>query len=162
MSGLVADAGILIEKARVEAQHHSFSYNEPMKPRSIAQAVADVVIGFGKGKDMPSRPFGVALLMAGVDEEGPQLYHVGPAGSYTEWTAKAIGSGAEGAQNSLQEEYNKDISLDEALKLSVKILKNVMEEKIAAKNVEIATVTQEHGYKVMNNEDLARLIETIA
>jgi hypothetical protein len=37
------------------------------------------------------RPFGVSLLMAGYDENGPQLYQVDPSGSYFAWKASAIG-----------------------------------------------------------------------
>ncbi|KAH9256920.1 hypothetical protein BASA81_004741 [Batrachochytrium salamandrivorans] len=161
MSGLVADARILIDKARVEAQSHTFAHNETIKVRSIAQQMSDTAMGFGKGDDMPSRPFGVALLLAGVDEEGPQLYHVGPSGSWTQWEAKAIGSGEEGAQAALLEEYKKNLTLDEALKVAMKILKQVMEEKIDDKNVEAATVTKEHGYQVLSKEKVATVIASL-
>ena len=53
------------------------------------------------------RPFGVAILFAGVDEKGPQLFHMDPSGTYVQYDAKAIGSGSEGAQQSLQELYHK-------------------------------------------------------
>ena len=51
------------------------------------------------------RPFGVAILFAGLDDNGPQLYHMDPSGTYLQFDAKAIGSGSEGAQQSLQEVY---------------------------------------------------------
>ena len=54
-----------------------------------------------------SRPFGVALLIAGYDEGGPQLYHAEPSGTFYRYDAKAIGSGSEGAQAELQNEYHK-------------------------------------------------------
>ncbi len=57
--------------------------------------------------DVQSRPFGVALLVAGVDEKGPVLYHTDPSGTFTRYEAKAIGAGSEGAQTYLQEHYNK-------------------------------------------------------
>lgn len=53
------------------------------------------------------RPFGVAILFAGIDEKGPQLFHMDPSGTYVQYDAKAIGSGSEGAQQSLQEMYHK-------------------------------------------------------
>ena len=53
------------------------------------------------------RPFGVAILFAGIDEKGPQLFHMDPSGTYVQYDAKAIGSGSEGAQQSLQEAYHK-------------------------------------------------------
>jgi 20S proteasome alpha/beta subunit len=31
------------------------------------------------------RPFGVSLLLAGFDDNGPQLYQIDPSGSYFAW-----------------------------------------------------------------------------
>lgn len=67
----------MIEHARVEAQNHSFHYNEPLRVESCTQAICDLALRFGEGADgeesIMSRPFGVALLIAGYDEDGPQL-----------------------------------------------------------------------------------------
>ena len=123
--------------------------------------MSDTAMGFGKGEDVPSRPFGVALILGGVDEEGPQLYHVGPSGSYTQWEAKAIGSGEEGAQSALLEEYKKNMPMDEAIRLAVKVLKQVMEEKIDEKNVEVATVTKEFGFRLVDKETIAATIASL-
>ena len=37
------------------------------------------------------RPFGVSLMMAGYDDNGPQLYQIDPSGTYFAWKASAIG-----------------------------------------------------------------------
>ena len=76
MSGIVGDARILVDHARVEAQNHRFNYNEPMTIEQITEAVSDLAINFGEGyegsKRKPmARPYGVALLIAGVDDKGP-------------------------------------------------------------------------------------------
>jgi 20S proteasome subunit alpha 5 len=77
MSGLTADARTMIDHARVTAQNHSFTYDEKIKVESVAQAVCDLALRFGESvhdeEAMMSRPFGVALLIAGIDELGPQL-----------------------------------------------------------------------------------------
>lgn len=44
----------------------------------------------------------MALLVAGIDENGPQLYHTDPSGTFIQFEAKAIGGGSEGAQTTLQ------------------------------------------------------------
>jgi 20S proteasome subunit alpha 5 len=38
-----------------------------------------------------SRPYGVALLIAGIDENGPSLYQTDPSGTMIEYQAKGIG-----------------------------------------------------------------------
>ena len=65
------------------------------------------------------RPFGVALLIAGFDEDGPQLYQVGclklftaqpvifvskvdPSGAYFGWRASAIGKNSTNAKTFLE------------------------------------------------------------
>ncbi|XP_055308649.1 proteasome subunit alpha type-5-like [Sitodiplosis mosellana] len=69
-SGLMADARTLIDRARVECQNHWFVYNERMSVESCAQAVSTLAIQFGDSADggsAMSRPFGVAILFAGVE-----------------------------------------------------------------------------------------------
>ena len=50
-----------------------------------------------------ARPYGVALLIAGVDLLGPSLFTTDPSGTLIKYKAKAIGSAAEGAQNLIRE-----------------------------------------------------------
>jgi 20S proteasome subunit alpha 5 len=125
MSGLTSDAHTLIERARVDAQNHFFTYNESMKIKSIAQSVCDLALQFGEAKDendakgKMSRPFGVALLFAGVDADGPQLISTDPSGTFVEYKAKAVGGGAEGAQRNLEETFEDTLSLDAAEDLAL-------------------------------------------
>jgi 20S proteasome subunit alpha 5 len=127
MSGLAADARTLVDHARVATQQHWFTYDEPIKVEGCVQSVCDLALGFGHGETRAmARPFGVALLIAGVDDsDGPCLYHTDPSGTHTRYAAKAIGAGSEGAQATLQEQYNKSMELHEAKKLALEVLKQV-------------------------------------
>ncbi|KAG9127325.1 proteasome component pup2 [Ceratobasidium sp. 392] len=142
MSGLTADARTMIDHARLTSQNHAFTYNEQIKVESVTQAVCDLALRFGESMDnedaMMSRPFGVALLIAGIDELGPQLYHTDPSGTFVRYEAKAIGSGSEAAQSELQDKFHQQMTLVEAQNLTLKILKQVMEEKLDHHNVQIA------------------------
>ncbi|KAG5183929.1 proteasome subunit alpha [Tribonema minus] len=162
MSGLIADARTLVDHARVEAQNHTFTYDEPMRVEALTQAVCDVALSFGEdggGKKM-SRPFGVALLIAGFDDQGPQLFFSDPSGMFTRYKAKAIGSGSEGAQTNLQESFSENFTLLEAEALAVQTLKQVMEEKISKDNVEVASVTKD-GYTVYDAAMLQTIIDRL-
>ncbi|KAK2733758.1 proteasome component pup2 [Myotisia sp. PD_48] len=165
MSGLQADARSMVEHARVESQNHRFHYSEPLKVESCTQAICDLALRFGEGADgeesVMSRPFGVALLIAGYDENGPQLYHAEPSGTFYRYDAKAIGSGSEGAQAELQNEYHRSLTLVEAETLVLKTLKQVMEEKLDAKNVQLASVTKDKGFKIYNEEEMGRVVSTL-
>ena len=161
MSGLSADARLLVDHARVEAQNHTFTYDEPMRTESLTQALCDLALGFGEtGGDRDkrmSRPYGVALLLAGCDEDGPQLFHSDPSGTYTKYKAKAIGSGSEGAQTSLEESFHDALTLAEAETLALSTLKEVMEEKLDHTNVEMASVTTS-GFRSYEKADIDRVI----
>nr|XP_016498292.1 PREDICTED: proteasome subunit alpha type-5-like [Nicotiana tabacum] len=68
-------------------------------------------------------------------------YYTDPSGTFWQCNAKAIGSGSEGADSSLQEQFNKDLTLKEAETIALSILKQVMEEKVTPNNVDIARVS---------------------
>jgi 20S proteasome subunit alpha 5 len=167
LSGLTADARTMIDHARVETQSHRFNYDEPMGIEACVQAVCDLALRFGenrKGKEeQMSRPFGVALLVAGIDENGPQLYHTDPSGTFIQFEAKAIGGGSEGAQTNLQDKYNKSLTLKEAEKLALSTLKQVMEEQVTSQNIEIGAVTtHDKRFRLYNKDELEAIITSLA
>jgi len=167
MSGLVADARTLVDHARVEAQNHTFTYDEPIGVEALTQGVCDLALAFGEGQDgdqekRMSRPFGVALLIAGYDDlDGPQLFVSDPAGTYVRYQAKAIGAGSEGAQSQLEEAYSESMTLEEAEELVLSTLKQVMEEKINTENVELARVTPEKGFHLATLEEVGAVLSRL-
>ncbi|ANZ76381.1 BA75_03387T0 [Komagataella pastoris] len=166
MSGLTADARSMIDHARVSSLTHDLYYDEPVGVESLTQSVCDLALRFGEGasgeKRLMSRPFGVALLVAGFDDQkGPQLYHAEPSGTFYRYDAKAIGSGSEGAQQELQNEYHSSLTLKDAELLTLKILKQVMEEKLDSKNAQLAIVTKEKGFQIYDDEATSELIKNL-
>jgi len=170
MSGLTADARTLIDHARVEAQAHWFTYNELMPVESNVHSISDLALEFSEEgkkdnkKARMSRPFGVALLVAGIDPvDGPQLWNTEPSGTYTKYQACAIGSAQEGATNLLQEQYNKEMSLADAEIMALTTLRQVMEEKLTKINIEVAVVKKEANpkdvkFKLYSVEELETII----
>lgn len=167
MSGLTADARSMVEHARVSAVSHNLYFDEPMAIESLTQSVCDLALRFGEGASgeeerLMSRPFGVALLIGGFDKlKGYQLYHAEPSGTFYRYKAKAIGSGSEGAQSELQNVYRSDMTLAEAEKVVLKILKQVMEEKLDSTNAQLCTITKENGYKVFTEDETKTIVDTI-
>ncbi len=51
VSGLMADSRTMVDRARVEAQNHWFTYDEKMSVESVAQAVSNLAIQFGDSDD---------------------------------------------------------------------------------------------------------------
>ncbi len=165
VSGLTADARMLVEHARVEGQNHRFVYNEPMRVESLTQAVCDLALRFGENgaseKAILSRPFGVALLLAGVDDSGPHLFFADPSGTFMAYAAKAIGSATEVAQAQLQDDFKHDMNIDDATLLAIKVLKQVMEDALDANNAQVAVITKDRGYCVLSQDELTALISRV-
>ena len=126
-----------------------------------------MALGFGEGSDgdskkRMSRPFGVALLLAGYDKmDGPQLFFSDPSGTFLRYKAKAIGAGSEGAQSNLEESYSETMTLEEAEDLALSTLKQVMEEKISTDNVELARATGDKGFHIATPEEVAVILERL-
>eukprot|EP01026_Neomeris_dumetosa_P036605 TRINITY_DN2956_c0_g1_i4.p1 TRINITY_DN2956_c0_g1~~TRINITY_DN2956_c0_g1_i4.p1 ORF type:complete len:239 (+),score=36.25 TRINITY_DN2956_c0_g1_i4:141-857(+) len=158
-SGLTADARTLIDHARVEAQSHTFTYNEPMPIESITRSLCDLSLRFGEDgeENRMSRPFGVAMLVAGWDDDGPTMFHADPSGTYLKFQAKAIGQGSEGANQTIKDRYNKDMTLKEAESLALSILKQVMEDKLTSINVDVVSIAP--TYHLYSEEEIQLILD---
>jgi 20S proteasome subunit alpha 5 len=50
------------------------------------------------------------------------------------------------------------MTLEQAEVLTLKTLKQVMEEKLDSKNVQLASVTKAGGFKIYNDEEMAAVV----
>ena len=107
-AGLIADSRTLVERAQIEAQNFWFTYNRKIRVEDVTQSVANLALQFGDDdvKASMSRPFGVAMLFAGVDQEGAKLFHLDPSGTFIDCKAKSIGAASDGAEQNLKEQYH--------------------------------------------------------
>jgi len=168
-SGLQADGRTLVDYARAQAQNYWFTYDEGMPIKSITRSVADYMMSFAgtdedddENDNKMSRPFGVAILLAGVDENGPSLYVIDPSGTIVRYLAVAVGAGGESATTVLQDRYAKSMTLREAEDLAIDILRQVMEAKIDDKNVEMAVISNDtKKYRIYNEENIKTIINRL-
>jgi 20S proteasome subunit alpha 5 len=56
---------------------------------------------------------------------------------------------------------DQNMTLSEACTLSLKLVKQVMEDKLSSTNVEIATVTKEHGYQILTASQLQTVMDSL-
>ena len=148
-AGLVADARVLVERARVEAQTYRYTYGEPIDVDVLVKSICDLKQVYTQHGGV--RPFGTALLIAGVDAKGCRLFETDPSGALTEHKATAIGEGRQEALDVFEEEYREDMSLDEAVELAVKALYEASREETTVENLEIAVVDKD-GFRKLERE----------
>lgn len=137
-SGLVADARALVDRARVEAQMNRVSYDEAIPVDTLTKRICDYkqsYTQYGGG-----RPFGTALLVAGVDAAGPRLFETDPSGALIEYRASAVGSGRAQALETLEANFKEGMSTDAAIQLGIKALHAATENKLNVEALEAAIV----------------------
>ncbi len=143
LSGFIADGRVLIETARVYAQIYRMTYEEPIDVMGIVKDLSDRMQVFTQYGGV--RPFGVALLIGGIDEKGPHLFELDPSSAFYSWKAQAIGRGAEEALKLLRKKWKDGMSEDEAVKLALKALKSG-EKDANVEEIELAVITDKKGY----------------
>eukprot|EP01094_Clydonella_sp_ATCC50884_P006118 TRINITY_DN1514_c0_g1_i2.p1 TRINITY_DN1514_c0_g1~~TRINITY_DN1514_c0_g1_i2.p1 ORF type:complete len:128 (+),score=39.89 TRINITY_DN1514_c0_g1_i2:455-838(+) len=107
------------------------------------------------------RPFGVSLLVAGFDDNGPHLYQVDPSGSYWAWKASAIGKNATSAKTFLEKRYQEDIGLSDAMLTAGLALKKGFDGEMTEDNIEVGVIDQNSNFRLLSAADKRDLLQTI-
>eukprot|EP01006_Ploeotia_vitrea_P005201 TRINITY_DN1165_c0_g1_i1.p1 TRINITY_DN1165_c0_g1~~TRINITY_DN1165_c0_g1_i1.p1 ORF type:complete len:257 (+),score=12.26 TRINITY_DN1165_c0_g1_i1:87-857(+) len=158
-AGFTADARVLIEKARVEAQSYRLSCEDAPSVEYIARFIAKTQQGYTQRGGV--RPFGVSSMIAGFTDNGkPQLYLTDPGGTYSAWKACAIGGRNEKAvKEYLEKNWVNTLSEVEAKKLVIKSLLEVVDS--GSKHMEIAIIKNNSKLEMMKDDDLQEMINEI-
>ncbi|MEE8357949.1 MAG: archaeal proteasome endopeptidase complex subunit alpha [Candidatus Hydrothermarchaeales archaeon] len=157
--GLVADARVIIDRARVEAQSNMITYNEPIDVEILVKKLCDFKQLYTQHGGV--RPFGISLLIAGVNDE-PRLFETDPSGALIEFKATAIGSGRSTAMEIFEEKYKEDSSKDEAIGLLLEVLKEVTDGKLSEKTVEMAEIDgKTKQYRKYSSEEIGKYVSSM-
>ena len=140
-AGHVADAHTLVEYAREQAQVNQLRYGESIDVEPLTKAVTDHIQEFTQSGG--ARPFGVALLVGGVDDGTARLYETDPSGTPYEWKATAIGGESDDVRDYLEEHYHEDADLTAGIDLALRALASVHDGALAPEAVGVATVDTE-------------------
>jgi len=137
-AGYIPDARSQVDNARFFSQSNRMIYDEPIEVESVAKHLADQCQQFTQYAGV--RPFGVALIIAGIDKSGSSVFLTDPSGTYISYDAVAIGSGSDQVTEYLEKYYKKDMSLEEAAELAIESIYLVSEEKEGTKHVKMAQI----------------------
>jgi proteasome alpha subunit len=137
-AGYIPDARSQADNARFFAQSNRIVYDEPVDVESVAKHLADQCQQFTQFGG--ARPFGVALIIAGVDSSGNSLYLTDPSGTYIAYDAVAIGAGSEQANDFLEKNYKPDMSLEDASSLATACIYIASEQKEGIDHIRMSQV----------------------
>ena len=155
-AGHVADARQLIDFARRQAQVNRLRFGEAMGVETLTKTVTDFIQRYTQVGG--ARPFGVALVVGGIENGEPRLFETDPSGTPYEWEALAIGESRDDIQDYFEEHYEPDLSLEEGIELALRALASVSDDGLEAAGLGLATIDagteQYHQYSLAELDDV--------
>ncbi|KAM0479889.1 hypothetical protein ACHAPX_004467 [Trichoderma viride] len=147
IAGLTSDARVLSNFMKQQCLGHRLTYGRPMPiPTLVGQIGEKAQINtqvYGK------RPYGIGLLVAGVDENGPHLFEFQPSGMTEEMVAFAIGARSQMARTYLERNIESfaDCSKEELVKHGLRALKEslVQDKELTVENTSVGLVGLKEG-----------------
>jgi len=126
-AGYIPDARVLVDNARFFSQSNKLTYDETVEVETVAKHLADQSHQFTQYSGV--RPFGVALIIGGVDRKGSKIFVTDPSGTYVSYAAVAIGGNSEEVTDFLEKNYNDNMSLEDMASLAIASINLKSDEK---------------------------------
>ncbi len=152
-AGHVADARQLIDFARRNAQINQLRYGEPIGVETLTKAVTDHIQQYTQVGG--ARPFGVALIIGGIEDGEPRLYETDPSGTPYEWQALAVGADRGEIEDYLESHYDTAMGLDEGVGLALEALASVNDGRLRPEGIGLATIdAAEAQFRELSDDEI--------
>tara|TARA_Y100000310_G_C20674425_1_gene812126 strand:- start:2234 stop:2917 length:684 start_codon:yes stop_codon:yes gene_type:complete len=153
-AGLVGDARRIIGNARQKAQENRMYYEESIQIETLVKEVSNVKQVFTQYGGM--RPFGVSLIIGGVDNTGKRLFETEPSGALAEYHAIAVGKNRNKAMELFEKDWKENLSKEAAVKLLLKALEHGLDEKekFDVNKLQFTIVDEAREFKQVTQEEL--------
>ncbi len=159
-SGILSDARVLIERAQIRAQQHRVTYDTAVDTSVIVKDVCSLKQVCTQSGGL--RPFGVSLIMAGIDADGPKVFETDPTGIFFQFMATVIGEGETEIEEILYKDYDQKITIEEGLKLALGALNKVLDKGFSVERIDAAYITTaEKKFTRVKKDKLDRVLKDI-
>jgi proteasome alpha subunit len=156
VAGIISDARVLIERAQVLSQQHRLTYDSPIEPELVIKEISNIKQQFSQYGG--ARPFGVSLMIGGINRGKPELYSSDVTGNYLSYYATAIGENDEKIKEKLRARYTKESTLQKGVKLALEIFQEIQGKKFDIKRFELVMIRKD---KVLLERVLSEKIKEI-
>ena len=155
IAGLSSDARVLVDQGRVYCQSNRLLYDEPADVEGLVGTLSDRMQVYTQHGGI--RPFGVSMIIVGVDTVGGKVLTTDPSGSYRGYKARALGRNADEANRLFEERYEEGLSLDEATRLAVEAVKVASGDDVTAATTKVAIIrVRDKIFRRLTEEEVAR------
>jgi proteasome alpha subunit len=155
-AGLVADARVLVDYARLVSQVNRVTYAEPMAVELLVRRICDYKQQYTQFGGV--RPFGTALLVGGYDDAGIHLFETEPSGSLTSFKAASTGGNKGPVMDLFEQKYRPGMDRDSAILLALEGLRAGLDEGGSLAQVEVCTVEPEQGMTRLVSDDIQKYV----
>jgi len=155
--GLLTDGYLAVDEALKQAK--ALSKEEAIDVEKLAEKLILFMQSFGLRKD--ARPLGTAFLIGGLDPlNKPRLFYLEGSGRAFECEAHAIGLGEEESIEILKKKYKYELSLEEAVALTVEA---ALRKTAKTENLLVATIDRKtKKFKELTPEEKRKIAEKIS
>lgn len=176
IAGLTSDARVLSNFMKQQCLGHRLTYGRSMPVRSLVDMIGEKAQvntqHYGK------RPYGVGLLVAGIDDKGPHLFEFQPSGMTDEMVAFAIGARSQMARTYLEKNLDAfaDSDREALVRHGLRALKESLtqDKELTVDNTSVAIVgvvpaassasgkRELEPFKVFDGQDVKEWIDSVA
>jgi len=149
MSGVVAEAQKVLETAQLAVRLYKSETGMRMSIKAIATYISNILFS--------SRlfPYVIHTIVAGVDEQGPNMYMIDWFGSLTKERYIATGSGSPIALGVLEDNYYEGISLKEAIPIVIRAINSaIRRDPGSGEGIDVVYITKDKYVELPKSEIL--------
>jgi proteasome alpha subunit len=158
-SGLVADARALVDYARITSQINRVTYSERVSVEQLVKKICDYKQNYTQFGGV--RPFGTALLVAGVDEFGSHLFETDPSGALMAYKAGSIGAGRNVVIEMFEDKYKESLTMNDSIQLGLEALQKATEGEPNMLSVEIGVVKGKEPFRKLEPKEVEKFVSKL-
>ena len=157
-AGYIPDARILVDSARFFSQSNKLTYDESVEIETVAKHLADQSHQFTQYSGV--RPFGVALIIAGIDRKGTRVFVTDPSGTYVPYSAVAIGGNSDEVTDFLEKNYKEEMSIDDAMSMAISAI-NLKSDEKGVKHIRMARIKSDtKQFEKVSSDELTKYAQS--
>ncbi|KAM5564932.1 proteasome subunit alpha type-1-B-like [Rosa sericea] len=160
IAGLTADGRVLSRYMRSECINYNYTYESPLPVGRLVVQLADKAQVCTQRSW--KRPYGVGLLVGGLDESGAHLYYNCPSGNYFEYQAFAIGSRSQAAKTYLERRFQSftDSTREDLIKDALIATRETLQgEKLKSSICTVAVMGVGEAFHILDQDTVQKMID---
>ncbi|KAF2718553.1 N-terminal nucleophile aminohydrolase [Polychaeton citri CBS 116435] len=162
LAGLASDARVLSNFMKQQSLSSRLNYGRPILLSDITSRIGDRAQT--STQQYGRRPYGVGLLIAGVDAKGPHLFEFQPSGVTHEMVACGIGARSQMARTYLERGLDdfENASREELIKHALRSLKGSLsqDKELTVDNTCLGITGVGEPFKLYEGQEVAEWLET--